>query len=734
MAQFWQYALIGLAGGSAYALMGLGIVAVYRGSGFLNFAQGGMGMVTAYVYYEVCDTGKGSLPVVPSVLIGVLVGALLGVVFYGVVVRHLRNASEMAKVVVTLGLMVLLQGIALVKYGSDVNLLPPVGGSGTVRIFGATLTDSTLILLVVCVVVAAGLWVLFNRTQLGLRAQALREDPVAAAAIGISPHPTGLITWGVGGAVAAIAGIFLTPIIGLSASALTLLVIPAMAAALFGRFMAIWSTVLVGLALGVAESVLGGQFNVNPGIVASLPFAVIIVAVVLGGRTLLGRGEAVTRRLPRIGRGRIRPVKGSLVFAVAIAIALLASPTWQTAMINSCIFGLMALSIVVVTGYAGQISVASAAFAGFGAFIAARCSGAGMPFLACIILGVLATVALGVVFGAPAVRVRGVNLAIVTLGLSSAVEDLVFNEPGLTGGYDGLPIHSPNVFGLDINPAAFPDRYAVACVLALSIGSLVVLNIRRGVSGRRYASVRANERGAASVGISVAGAKLGAFAVSAGLAGLAGALGVFQFSIADFSSYDVFNSITNLAFTALAGVGFVAGALMAAVSAPGGLIANWVSSGLHWTSINAWLPVISGVFVIDVMVRFPDGVILQAEMLRGFLSRKLGPERVAKLSVYSPSRLGSHLLLRRHATPAASAPARTELIRQTRVSDGDTVLVADGIGVAFGGVKAVDGVSVDLDRRAGGRRDRPQRCGQDDADRCLDRLQHHAARHHPVAR
>jgi sulfate-transporting ATPase len=697
--QLWQFALVGLAGGSAYALMGLGVVAVYRGSGILNFAQGGMGMVAAYVFYEISDVGKGSLPVGVSLVIGVLLGALLGILFYVIVVRMLRDGSELAKVVTTLGLMLFLESLAVEIYGSAVQLLPPLLGQGNVTILGAIITDDTVLLIAITVLLAVGLHLLFRRTRLGMNATALREDPIAAHAIGISPHTTGVITWALGGALAAIAGILLVPVIGLSSDGLTLLVIPAMAAALPGRFSGIASTVAVGLALGVVQSVLGGKFNVNAGVVASLPFIVIIIAVVLGGRALPGRGEALILRLPKVTTGRHRPASAIVLIAIGLVLLLALSTTWQTALINSCIFGLMALSIVVVTGFAGQISVASAAFAGTGAFIAARCGVAGLPFLVCLLCGTASAVALGIAFGAPAVRVRGVNLAIVTLGLSLAVYDMVLTEPGLTGGLTGLIVPDPSLFGLDLSPAAHPQRFAIVCGLALALGCLAVLNLRRGVSGRRYVAVRANERGAASLGISVAGAKLGAFAVSAGLAGLAGALAVFQFTVADFSGYTVFDSITQIALTVLAGIGYVGGAIIAAVSAPGGVLTNVLSEALHWTSINAWLPVVMGFFVMDAAVRFPDGILGRAAIAHSV---------VAKLRPLRPG--GSSRAESAAAEPDAStskgpgaAPETTagdlRASAASRRPEGTQVLTARDLRVVYGSVAAVDDVSLEL--RAG---------------------------------
>jgi sulfate-transporting ATPase len=677
LSQLWQFVLVGLSAGGAYALVALGVVAVYRGSGILNFSQGAIGMIGSYAFFDLYDGGNGSLPVAPAMIIGILVGAALGVLFYILVVRQLRNASDMAKVVATLGFLLLLQSVAEKRWGTETHLLPPLFGRGKVSVFGGFITYDTLILVVTTVILAVTLSYVFRRTRLGINATALRENPVAAAAIGISPHPTGIVTWGIGGALAALAGILLIPVIGLSPSALTLLVIPAMAAALIGRFTVISITVSVGLALGVAESVLQ-KYSVNPGIIASVPFAVIIVAVVLGGTALPGRGESSTIRLPRLGNGRIRPAKASIWIGAGIAIPLLLSPTWSSATINSSIFGLLALSIVVVTGYAGQISVASAALAGFGSFIAARTSSdLQLPFLICVLFGVVAAVLLSVIFGGPAVRVRGVNLAIVTLGLSLAVENMVLLEPKLTGGTDGLQVHNPSLFGYNLSPAAHPDRFAVLCVIAMALGSLAVLNVRRGESGRRYLAVRANERGAASVGVSVSGAKLGAFAVSAALAGLSGALATFQFQIADFSNYDVFQSISALAFTVVGGVGYVAGAIFAAITSQGGLVANFVSNVLHFAAIDSWLPILTGVFVLDIMIRYPDGVILQFVAQKNWILKQLR--------------------LQRPPRPVSTGPARGGSFQSSRApAAGDTVLVARDVRVTYGNVLAVDDVSLEL--------------------------------------
>jgi sulfate-transporting ATPase len=696
LTELWQFALVGLAGGGAYALVALGIVAVYRGSGILNFSQGAIGMIGSYAFWDLYEGGRGSLPVLPALAVGVVVGTALGMVFYLVVVRFLHDSSEMAKVVATLGFMLLLQSVAVKIYGTQPHLLKPLFGAGKITVFGGIVTHDTLAILLITLALGLGLSVLFRRTRLGMNATALRENPQAAAAIGVSPHPTGIITWGMGGAMAAFAGILLIPVTGLTPGALTLLVIPAMAAGLVGRFTGIWPTIAVGLALGVLQSVMR-KYEINSGIISSVPFALIIIAVVLGGRALPGRGEMLTRRLPRVGAGRLRPATVALWAAVGVAVSVLLSPTWASALINTAVFGLLALSVIVVTGYAGQISVASAALAGFGAFVAARSSSdLGLPFLLCVLLGTLSAIVLGLVIGGPAVRVRGVNLAIVTLGLSLAVENLILLQPAMTGGSDGVVISDASLFGIDLNPAAYPDRFAVLCLVVLALGAVAVLNLRRGESGRRYLAVRANERGAASVGVSVAGAKLGAFAVSAGLAGLAGAVSAFRFNIADFSSYTVFHSISTLAFTVVGGVGYVAGALFAAVTAQGGVVANFVSNDLNLSSIDAWLAIGSGLLVLDVMVRTPDGIILQFAAMRNRLARVL-PARRRPSATAGGGEDGPGAPADAAPEPAPEAPReKAALPHVSGVAPGTSVLTADGIRVTYGSTVAVDDVSLEL--------------------------------------
>ena len=182
-----------------------------------------------------------------------------------------------------------------------------------------------------------------------------------------------------------------------------------------------------------------------------------------------------------------------------------------------------------VTGYTGQLSLGQFALAGFGAWVAGRLVDAwGWPFVPALLVGALAAVPLGAMFAIPAVRARGLNLAIVTLGLGATLELMVFNNGDLTGGFSGTVVGKPTLFGIEIQATRYPFRYAMVCLAFLVLLALMVASMRRGRSGRRLLAVRTNERAAAALGISVPGAKLYAFALSAAIAAIGGTLLAFR--------------------------------------------------------------------------------------------------------------------------------------------------------------------------------------------------------------
>src|SRR5262249_48980037 len=233
----------------------------------------------------------------------------------------------------------------------------------------------------------------------------------------------------------------------------------------------------------------------------------------------------------------------------------------------------MILSIVVLTGYAGQISLAQWALAGIGALIAGRFVRADVPVELAIVLGILLTIPVGLVFAIPALRTRGVNLAVVTLGLGFLVSEVVFANPNYLGRSldGGTRIGRVKLFGIDVDAFNHPHAWAAVSLIVFVLLALLVANLRRSRTGRRLIAVRTNERAAASLGISVVGVKLYAFAASAGIAATAGILVGFRGQIITYTDFNVFASINSLGNAVIGGLGYVLGAAFGSITAAGGI-------------------------------------------------------------------------------------------------------------------------------------------------------------------
>jgi ABC-type branched-subunit amino acid transport system permease subunit len=215
---------------------------------------------------------------------------------------------------------------------------------------------------------------------------------------------------------------------------------------------------------------------------------------------------------------------------------------------------------VLLTGYVGQVSLAQMTFAGMGGFMLGHIShgwGLGFPFS--LILAGLCAVPVGLVIGIPALRLRGVNLAVVTLAAAFTADALIFNSQGFAGGLEGLPIKPPHLLGLNLSIAQGKDYptviFGVMVLVIVILMGLLVARLRRGAAGRMLLAVRSNERAAAGVGINVAQAKLMAFGIAAFIAGIGGALTGYQQGTLTADGFATFVSLGLLAIVYVAGIG-----------------------------------------------------------------------------------------------------------------------------------------------------------------------------------
>jgi len=669
--------------GAVYALTAQGLVLIYRGSGVVNFAQGAFAMVGAFLYHRTAGDRDWSPVATWALAIGV--PAALGVLTHVLVMARLRQASSLVRVVATLSVFFLAIAVANEVWGSQgTPVRSPLPGTPrfVVGEQAGAVPEDRLWLIAIAVVVTVVLSAAFRWTRFGHATDASAENAVAASALGYSPDRIAIVNWALGGALAAVGGVLVAPILFLSVPALAFTVLRGLAAALVGSFRSFWWTLAGAFGIGVVESTLSrylvddGVFGpvVSPdglllgtftsaSVYRSVAFLIIVVVMVVGGRALPLR-SALLDRLPAVGTGRVSLVGLVASVAAALAILYLAPSGWALALAISMATAIVCLSLVVVTGFVGQLSLAQMALAGFGAWAAGRLADAhGWPFPAALVAGALAAVPLGALFALPALRTRGVNLAVLTFGLSVLISEMVLGNTALTGGFGGTRIEPPHLFGIEVDALSHPERYAVVVLAVLVASCLVVANLRRGRAGLRLLAVRGNERAAAAIGVGITEAKLYGFALAAGIAGLGGVLLAFRSVTINLTPFMNFASIQIVVITVIGGIGYVIGPLFAGPLAVGGVGARITDAiGLD----ASLLELLSGVLLVVILFGNPNGMVDTNVRMLHKVRRRTSGWRAAPLPEPTSIRLeGKDLEVR-------------------------------SLSVRFGGVVALDGVDLDV--------------------------------------
>ncbi|MCY0386722.1 ATP-binding cassette domain-containing protein [Robbsia sp. Bb-Pol-6] len=685
MSQFLEFSLLGLTTGGAYALIALGLVAVYRGTGVVNFAQGAIGMASTYAFWKLY--AHAGVPLWAAVVLGLAVGALIGVVFYAFVGRRLIGASATTKTLVTLGLLLMLQAVVRIFWTNQQERVDSVLFPGATRIAGTPVPDLSIALVVTATLLTLALHGLFRYTRFGRVTTALQDSPMGAQSLGYSPHPWGACAWAISGVLAAAAGILLAPVTALSPNALSTLVIPALGAALIAAFRHFWIALPVGLLAGLVESLAIG-FGVAPGVGKSLPYAVTLLALVIAGRHLPGRGTVDAPRLFRVGSGHVS-WPGIAVGAALVVTAATALPDqWSDTLALTAIFALVGLSVVVSTGYAGQISLLPLALAALSMLFAGWVSqrGASLPLTLALATGA-AGVAGGVIGGVTA-RLRGIGMTIATLAITAIVETGAFTSSRLVNDVTGWTVRDMSVLGLSFDNAVAPQRFALlAWALVLAAG-LLLAALRRSAAGRRLLAARSDERGAAASGVSVPRAKQLAMTVAAALAGLAGALLALQGGTVGGQRFGegflYADSLALISMTVLSGAGYLVGGVLTGVFVPGGLLAQWLSFGPR---VNDWLALLLAANLVFVLLGEPDGVV--AQFLRGAARLGLAPRHGHRHRSTAPN-----------AAACAAPPDRAALVHtlRPRLPGGANAaaLQVDHLSVRYGHIVVVDDVSLTI--------------------------------------
>jgi ABC-type branched-subunit amino acid transport system permease subunit len=639
METHFQFLLLGLGAGAIYAVLGLGLVLEYRASGVVNFAHAALAVYVAFVYVGLREDGtllfpvvgvphdvriaSGGLATAPALLIALAYAAALGLLIYLVIFRRLANAPPLTKLVASVGVMLALQAMLVLNLGSSAFSIS--GGTGgsilpsePVSILGASIPRDRLYLAAITAAIGLMLWAVYRYTTFGLATRAAAESERGIAVVGYSRTLLGSTNWVLASVLAGLAGILVAPISGLDPGQFTLFVIPALAAALLGRLTSFSVTLTAGLVLGMLQSeitklTVDYEWLPQQGLAQGLPFLAIVVALAIFGRAIPARDALMSERAPRVGRPRrILWSTGGGVAVGAMALFLFPSDL-RLGLTLSLLAAVLALSLVVVTGFTGQVSLCQMGFAGFGAFMASILSDAlGVGFPWSLFIGAVAAIPIGLAVGIPALRVRGMHLAVLTLAAGVALDSFVFGNADFAGGLSGRKLPGPSILGRDLSARGgdlgdYPrPAFGLLALTAVAVIGGAIAYLRRSGPGRRMLAVRANERAALAVGVTTTGTKLLAFGASALVAGLAGALiGTFYGTISG-KQFGVFTSLLLVSIVTIGGIGRISGAILAALLfAPQGLGAVAAD---RWLGIGDYMVFISAVLLILVTIAMPDGL------------------------------------------------------------------------------------------------------------------------------
>jgi branched-chain amino acid transport system permease protein len=523
MEKFFVFLIIGVSYGSVYAISGTGLVVSYITSGIFNFAHGAIGMFLAFVYWELhVNQHWATLPALAFTLL--VVAPLIGVLLDVLLMRRLvANASVATKLVVTLALLLAFQGAVLAIWGIKLRTTPQFFEGHSYSFGGLVITWHQTITVVTAAAVAFGMRALFRHTRLGVAMRAVVDNPEICAIKGLSPNLVTAASWALGSMLAGLAAILIAPGLNLEVNTLSLLVVAAYSCAVVGRLQSLPLTFAGALVLGVSQGMIQGYLPSNNEFVQhlrpALPFILLFLA-------LLVRREA---RLPERIRTHSEPSPPALrttiglsVVGVVLAVPLAGMLSDYQRIIGSkaLVFAAIVLSLVLLTGLSGQVSLMQLSFVGIGAITLAKLPD-GMPYPVALLISAAVAGAVGLVVALPSIRLRGIYLALSTLAFAILMDSLVFGNRSILGGGTTLAVPRPSLFGIHFDSER--SFFVVVAVVA-AVYANVFLAVRRSNFGRTLAAMRDSPNACQMLGMNLTAIKLRVFGLSALMAGAAGAL------------------------------------------------------------------------------------------------------------------------------------------------------------------------------------------------------------------
>ena len=747
-----EFLLLGLGNGGVFAALAVALVVTYRSSGVLNFATGAQALYAAYTYSllrngQLLQPIPGLSPTIdigtslgfwPALLITLAVMGIMGSLAYLLIFRPLRNHRPVAKAVASIGLMGLLTAVVSYQVGTAVIEVNPIFPQNHISLFGVDISVDRLLLAATIIGLGIVLTVLFRFTRFGLATRASAETEVGALVSGLSPDRIALINWVISFMVCGLAGVLIAPLVPLDRA-------PTRCSSSRRWPRPSWDGSIRWGGPSQPDSA-SARSSRSPctstastpvfpaGAGELIPLILVLAVLALRGQTMPSRGTVTQVTLGRAPRPHWRLATAVIGGAVGLGSIYIFTGNDRAALYTTMITSVIALSVVVVTGYTGQISLAQLTLAGVSAYILSTfASSWGIPFPIAPILSALVAAGAGLLVGIPALRVRGLMLGVVTLTFAAGVEAIWFNNNSIDGGASGLAIPTPRLFGMDLGIGSGKDfprpAFGILCLIVLLAVAFGVSWLRTSRLGSAMLAVRADERSAAAAGINVVRVKLIGFAIAAFIAGLGGSLLAYQLGNVSFQDFDAFLGLVAFSVVVVAGITSVSGGILAGIISAGGILVALISSGVGSGGVTNWYGVVAGIGVILTVIFNPDGIVgpthrfLEQRHVRGVMAR---PE-------------GALVPSRRPSTEAHPSEA-TPVLAQVSAEPGELIGSSAGVGTnghtqASGNEKARSAPRraephCPLRRRArGGRRqfhrrarpdrraDRAQRGGQDDHDR-----------------
>jgi branched-chain amino acid transport system permease protein len=566
-----QIVIGGLVQGSVFAVVALGIALVYRVTGIINLAQGGFCILGALLYYSSVEQLGWPMPVAAAVTVGAtaVLGVALGAATFVPALTHLPNSSML---MLTAGLMTVIEGSVLLLWGSEPYAIPPFSGEAPMVLLGVRVPSQGPWIAGTSAIIVVGVWYLLARTASGKALIACAENPTAARLVGVDVPRLTLLSFALTALIGALGGLVVAPIMSLQFDAGRFFTNAGFIAVAIGGMSSLAGAVAGGLFLGVAEQLAAGY--VSALFANALALALLLITLLLRPQGLFVGGGArrhdvraeqrVYRAIVRL-RGRGAAAVGIVALGVAAALpAVIDEGGVLSSLVIALILFIAVLGLDVVMGFAGLVSLGQAGFMAIGGYTAAILATTyGLPPLLGIAAGIVLSLACAVVLALVTMRLRGAYLALATLSFGLLLDSLTIGLTETTGGPSGLV----GIPSFAIGPVDFgtPVRmyYLVLCLIALVI--LALAGGMRSSFGRALQAIRTDQTAAAALGINVPLYKTAAFAIASVLASLSGSLYAFHFHFLSPEMVSTPRSFEMIAMLVLGGEGTLVGGIVGAV-------------------------------------------------------------------------------------------------------------------------------------------------------------------------